>query len=280
MPREYTGRKFSLPIFVIINTLSLAFLLTLLAFAAPDFWRTQLEAVWWAQLAAVCVAVFANAFVEFFFHRYVLHAPLVPFLSYFYRQHTLHHALTRVRMKRVVSSTEAGRVENIYPILEDPQHEASFFPWYTLVVLTGVLSPVYALVQWLLPSAPVFLGGIVGITCNMLMYEIFHMLEHKPLEKWLPLLEHPKYGAFWKQVYGFHLRHHANVLSNESVSGFFGLPIPDWVFGTYVRSETLYPHGSVAIPTTFTPPTPRFIGWLDELALRAKKRRPKSSVAQ
>jgi hemolysin III len=59
-------------------------------------------------------------FVEFFFHRYVLHMQVLSFCGHFYKQHNLHHGLTDVTRDSIYVSNE-------YPIEEDHQHEASFF---------------------------------------------------------------------------------------------------------------------------------------------------------
>ena len=40
-----------------------------------------------------------------------------------------------------------------------------------------------------------------------------------------------------------HLRHHADIRCNEGISGVFGIPIYDFIFGTYVDPSTLYIHG-------------------------------------
>jgi hemolysin III len=83
--------------------------------------------------------------MEFFFHRYVLHKPVAPFLSYFYKQHTHHHSLTRITRRRTPGGLEVNFVENFYPILEKEQKEASFFPWYTFVIFAAILTPFFAL---------------------------------------------------------------------------------------------------------------------------------------
>jgi len=62
----------------------------------------------------------------------VLHKPAVPFLRRFYRQHTLHHALTRIARKQTRDGRGLMFIENKYPILEPEQNEAAFFhftPW-------------------------------------------------------------------------------------------------------------------------------------------------------
>lgn len=269
--------KFSVTLFAITVLLSFAGLCGILALVAPGVWRAQLAASWWMLGTVILVAHCAGAVFEFFFHRYILHAPLLPFLSRFYKQHTLHHALTRVGYQKSKKGHGAMPylVENIYPIVEERQFEASYFPWYTLALFALVGSCVFAPLQWLLPAVPVFLGGFIGITLSLVLYEIIHAIEHWPQATWDRLVAHPTQGRFWRKAYAFHLRHHADIRCNEAISGIFGLPIPDLILGTYVDPETLYTHGRTAEPKEFVSPKPRFaiIRWLDRRADESIKRR-------
>lgn len=267
--QDKTERRFSLPLFVTVIILSLSGFLLALSLLAPAIWNVQLAASFPALVGTFLAMHFVNAFAEFFFHRYVLHAPLVPVLTYFWEQHTKHHALTRVVTKKVSSlgTREEWRIENRYPIVKAVQHRASFFPWYTFLVFGILFTPFFMLAQWFLPKIPIFLGGFAALAFSLFLYEVFHAIEHWPLEKWRPLLEHPRWGRWWKMAYAFHLRHHANIHSNEAISGFFGLPIPDFGFGTWVKAG-LYEDGAIAGADKFKSPTPRFrfIRWLDQLA--------------
>lgn len=269
--------KFSVTLFAITVTLTFAGLCGVIALLFPSVWRAQLAAPWWS-LAVVFLAAHcgAGAF-EFFFHRYILHAPLIPFLSYFYRQHTLHHALTRVGFQKAKKGKEAMPylVENHYPIEHEKQFEASYFPWYTLAIFSLLASVIFAPLQWLLPTYPIFLGGFLGITWSLCLYEIIHAIEHWPQATWDRLVSSPTTGRFWRKAYAFHLRHHADIRCNEAISGVFGLPIPDLILGTYIDPETLYTHGRSAEPKEFVSPRPRFafIRWLDTQAELSIKRR-------
>lgn len=272
-----TEPKFSVTLFTITVALTFAGLCGILAFAAPGVWRAQLAAPWWMFGIVFLGAHFAAGAFEFFFHRYVLHAPLIPFLSRFYKQHTLHHALTRVGFQK--SKKGQGSVpylvENHYPIEHEKQFEASYFPWYTLAIFAALGSLVFAPLQWILPHYPLFLAGWTGITWSLCLYEIIHAIEHWPQATWDRLVAQPKMGAFWRKAYAFHLRHHADIRCNEAISGVFGLPVPDWILGTYVDPETLYTHGRTAEPKEFVSPRPRFaiIRWLDQRADQSIKRR-------
>src|SRR5581483_1894077 len=119
-----------------------------------------------------------NCFVEYFFHRYVLHKPVVPFLSRFYRQHTKHHSLTRIAKRRTPEGREVPFVENIYPVVEPEQGEASFFPWYSLAIFSLVVTPLLILGQWLAPSFPWFFSGYGALAFSLTLYEVFHAIEH------------------------------------------------------------------------------------------------------
>ena len=275
--------KFSVTLFAITIALSFAGLCGLLALVAPGVWRAQLAAPWWVLATVILIGHCAAGAFEFFFHRYILHAPLLPFLSHFYKQHTLHHALTRVGFQKAKKGRPAlpCLVENHYPIEHEKQFEASYFPWYTLAVFAVLGSFVFAPIQWLLPQYPVFLGGWIGMTLSICLYEIIHAIEHWPQTTWDRLVAQPTMGRFWRKAYAFHLRHHADIRCNEAISGIFTLPVPDWIFGTYVDPETLYTHGRSAEAKEFVSPRPRFaiIRWLDRQAEQAIKRRRQRHVA-
>lgn len=281
--------KFSPWLFIATVILSLAGLYAVLALAFPKVWSAQLAAgVLPFVIVFVTVHSIAGIF-EYFFHRYILHAPLLPMLSYFYKQHTLHHALTHIGYHRSkISNTDVpGLVDNDlaaqnehiarnnFPIEEEKQHEASYFPWYSMLVFSLAVTPILIVGQLLFPSAPLFLGGYLAVAFSMALYELIHAVEHWPQDRWDRLIEHPRYGRMWRKAYAFHLRHHADIRCNEGISGIFGLPLVDFVLGTYVDPETLYTHGEKVHANQFASPQPRFafIRWLDRRADEAVKNR-------
>ncbi|MFI5356348.1 MAG: hemolysin III family protein [Opitutales bacterium] len=251
--------EFSLPLFALTVLGTLTGLLALLAWLFPVVWAVQLTAVWWRLLVVFAAISLVNCFIEYFFHRFVLHQPAIPFLRRLYRQHTLHHALTNISRRQRADGRSVVVIENKFPIIEPEQGEASFFPWYTLAIFATVITPLLALLQWVLPAFPWFLGGYGALACSLALYEILHAINHWSLEKWLPLIEHRWWSWFWRPVYGFHLRHHAVIDCNESISGFFGLPIADWVFGTSVIPHTVYADGEEWTAGKFTRPRPRWL---------------------
>jgi len=272
--REVEIEQFSLPLFILTVLASLAGLLAALRLFAPGIWTAQFLAPVWKCGFAFLVISLVNAFIEYFFHRYVLHLPAIPFLRRLYKQHTLHHALTRIARKQGRDGRGILFIENKFPITEPEQGEASFFPWYSLGVFALVLSPLLALLQWLMPSFPWFFAGFAALAVSLTLYETLHAINHWPLEKWEPLIQHPRWGWFWRPAYAFHLRHHAVTDCNESISGFFGLPVADWVFGTCVLPQTIYADGEEWTPEKFRSPSPRwFIRALDRWAVRVVERR-------
>jgi hemolysin III len=273
--RAHVEEKFSLPLFLATVAVSFVALGGLLKLVAPDrVWNAQLSASAWHFVAAFLAIHLATCLFEYFFHRYVLHRPVVPFLARFYKQHTLHHSLTRIGRRNTAGGREVPFVENIYPVTTPEQGEASFFPWYTLAIFTLALTPMLVLLQWLMPVFPWFFAGYTAIAFALGLYEIFHAIEHWSFERWSPLIEHRQLGWFWRKVYSFHLRHHAAIDCNEAISGFFILPVFDWVFGTFLLPKTLYIDGSEWQESEFIRPRPyAFIHWCDTRADALVKRR-------
>jgi hemolysin III len=266
--------EFSLPLFILTVLATLAGLLATLRLVAPNVWAAQFVAPAGKAVTAFLVVSLVNAFIEYFFHRYVLHVPAFPFLRRLYKQHTLHHALTRIARKTSSDGRGILFIENKFPIVEPEQGEASFFPWYSLAVFALVLSPLLACLQWGLPSFPWFLSGFAALAVSLTLYEVLHAINHWPFEKWEPLIQHRHWGWLWRPAYAFHLRHHAVIDCNESISGFFGLPVADWVFGTCVIPQTVYAEGEEWTPEKFRSPAPRFfIRTLDAWADRVVQRR-------
>ena len=257
--------EFSLPLFLLTVAVSLAGLAALVWLIAPEqVWREQVSAGPVHFVEAFLAITLLNCFIEFVFHRYVLHKPVVPFLSQFYRQHTLHHNLTRIGRRRTPGGREVPFVENIYPITRTEQGEASFFPWYTLAIFAAIVTPLLAACQWLAPALPWFFSGYAALASSLFVYEMFHAIEHWSFEKWGPLIEHARTGWFWRKVYSFHLRHHAVIDCNEAISGFLTLPVADWALGTFVLPKSLYVDGQEWQAAEFASPRPcALVRWCD-----------------
>jgi hemolysin III len=259
-------RRFSIVRFTLLVLLQLAVLFVGLHFAFPGLWRSQIAA---GALALVSVFVAFHllfAFFEWFFHRYVLHFVTTPLLQKFAREHRLHHSLTAIRL-RPTSEGSHRVILNEYPITQPEQFESSAFPFYALAAFWAFFTPLLLAVQLALPELPVLLGGYAAIAWSLALYEVLHAINHWPYEWWQRAIDHPRLGAFWRMIYGFHLMHHANNACNEAIAGFFSLPLPDWCFGTYHQPKQLLLEGRQATAQEFQvgPPFP-FVRRLDRWA--------------
>ncbi len=278
---ESKHEEFSLPLFAFTVVVTLAGMLGLLWLVAPNVWDAQMIAPLWAGVVAFVAITFVNAMFEYFLHRYVLHQSAIPLVRRLYRQHTLHHALTRIGRKQSRDGRGILFIENKFPITEPEQGEASFFPWFTLAVFAAVQLPLFILLQWLFPTIPWFFGGFAALASSLTLYEVFHAINHWPFEKWEPLIVSRTWGWLWRPVYAFHLRHHAVIDCNESISGFFGLPVADWLFGTCVMPKTVYADGEEWEQDKFRSPQPRwFIRRLDAWSEGVVKRRRERASAE
>lgn len=277
--KDKAARGFSGPIFTITVVLNLGGLLSAFYFVAPIWvWLAQVSASWREFAVAFLAVSLVNCFVEYFFHRYVLHKEAIPFLRSLYQaHHCIHHPATRISKEKTTDGS--GReilvlIKNNYPIVRPEQKEASIFPWYSLVIFGLLATPLFILLQWLLPSLPWFFAGYGGLAFSLTLYEGFHFVEHLPLDRWLSLLDHPWWGRFWTKVYGFHLYHHAVIDCNEGISGFFLFPLADIFFRTFKTPKTLFVTGEVWDPAKFESANPiRAIRWCDERAKKLEKNR-------
>lgn len=270
MSNSYSKAKhFSALRFILIIISSVTIYLLILALTVPSVWEVQLNASFTTHILTFLACHLMFGIFEHPFHRYVLHSPLIPGLSTFYKSHTKHHGLTRVTWRQT-------GVENFYPILEEKQHDSSFFPWYSYSAFVLVFTPLFILIYWMFPAIPIFLDGALALAWSISLYELVHAVEHYSLEKWLPKLEHRNslLKKFWRTMYAFHLRHHVNNKCNENISGFFGIPISDFLLGTWINPRTLYNHKEYLDKEEFGPP-PRpifFICWIDDFAEKRKQK--------
>ncbi|MDO8590776.1 MAG: hypothetical protein Q7R65_02220 [bacterium] len=272
-PIEKSAKKFSLLPFTLSVGATIIFYILILKTFLPHLWSRQFENGLWPIIPVSLGFHLFNAFFEFFFHRYVLHRAVIGWLKKFYRDHTKHHALTAIfRKKTRQESDSLGTVVSHYPIIEEKQYESSFFPYWGLAGFTLFFSPLTALIQWLLPQKPILLGSFIAFAFSYCLYELLHALEHVPYEAfWKKFVESPRFGILGKKIYGFHQFHHANIKCNLAISGFFGLPVFDWLFGTYKQPRELLLDGTLAREDDFSTPVPCwFIQWLDRLVEKLK----------
>jgi hemolysin III len=270
-------RPFSISRFSILVAAQLVVLFVGYRVLIPRLWERQLAGGFVPFLAVFLAVHLLLCFFEWFFHRYVLHSVAIPLLKGFAVDHRHHHSLTSIRLRPVEQGSDRVILSE-YPITEDTQHESSAFPAYALVAFWALFTPLLLGAQFLLPSMPVLLGGYAAIAWSMMLYEILHAIDHWPYEWWCRATEHPRFGGFWRVIYGFHLMHHANIGCNEGIGGFFGLPVADWCFGTHHQPERLLLHGRKATAKDFAVRLPRrFIRRLDQWA-RARESRLRGSA--
>ncbi len=261
-------KKFSIFWFSLQSLGQYALLLLAFRFLLPGVWERQFAAGGLALLVSFLAWHLFLCFFEWAFHRYILHSVTSRHLQWFAQGHRSHHGLTPIKLQPVAQGSDRY-VLNRYPIVEEAQNVDAAFPWYAIAAFWALFTPLIVGVQFLLPDAPVLMGGYAAITWSMCLYEILHAIEHRPYEWWKHATEHPRFGAFWRKLYGFHHMHHANVSCNEAISGFFSLPIADWAFGTYHQPKELLLEGRVATAKDFAvPDPPGWVRWLDAWARR------------
>ncbi len=259
----HSHRRFSILRFTLLVVLQVTLLFVGYRACFPKLWARQLAAGAPAFLSVFLAIHLFLCFFEWFFHRYVLHGVTVRWLQKFAREHRNHHSLTSIRLRPVAEGSDRF-ILNEYPITHETQYPSSAFPAYALLAFWVWFTPLLAGLQLLLPRLPVVLAGYAAITWSLVLYEILHAIDHWPYEWWQKATEHPKLGPFWRQLYGFHLMHHANIGCNEGIGGFFALPVADWCFGTYHQPKQLLLEGRKATAKDFAVRPPRrFVRWLD-----------------
>jgi len=270
------------------------------------FRRSQLQASATAYIATFILCGLFNCLVEYLFHRAVLHAPLIPYLlvekwgagritgrkfldplvlrlarafySFYVQHHRVHHPLTDITRRKESSSSEDLVVHNRYPIVHEHQHEASYFPDHTYFMFLAFALPFFTPVQIIFPNTPIFLMGFTGLAVSLALYEIRHAADHWPEERLEKLFSLPLLGEPIKEWFKFHRAHHANVDVNMAISGFFLIPVFDYVFRTYKRIKTFYPHKSKPHDDDFEAPEPRFLGWLTQLIHESREWKAASAL--
>ncbi len=249
-----TKRQLELPFsarnFALTVVLTLVVYFAAFGLVAPSLWKSTIAIPLWKLGIVFGFAHLVASKVEYFFHRYVFHACVVPLLRYFHNQHVEHHMLTNVKLISIRGQT--GKVFNRFPIVEKRQYEAAYFPWYSLGAFFVVSLLVTIPLQSLLPTWPILIGVPLSITLSLILYESIHWMEHLPFETfWHPKVTGKRFGRFWTAFYCFHFRHHADVGINLAVGGFFGLPIWDWLFGTYAPWWRVWSHGETVYTSDF-----------------------------
>lgn len=168
------------------------------------------QPVWQYALWSISAYILANG-MEWFMHRYPMHARF-PLLNWAFEAHTgRHHAITRS--------------DRTYYCQND--HEASHvqFSWYAPFVALSVHCGVFVIPFGLLGGAPAICGMVSAFTVQYLLYEFTHWYMHMPGNKWF---ERTRYFQLIKKL---HWQHHRSVQTNFNVA----VPLADLVLGTLKR---------------------------------------------
>lgn len=250
----------------------------------PGTWERQWVSPWYVKVGWFLGFHLTVSFFEFFFHRYILHSVFWKFLHALARKHREHHRLTEVREVRAqLLPNGMVPVRNRYPIVEEVQIESSTFPGWALVSFWGVFTPLILGLQAMFPGAPVVITGYLAVAWSFYLYEVKHAIEHLDYDKfWKRFVQQQGWlGHGARKIYGFHLMHHSRPRVNQAISGFFGIPVPDLVFGTcFIPNELPLP-GAVVDPGSQDPPPPCcLIQWLDRKVEQCENRIMRASKEQ
>lgn len=266
--------------FILIQTL----LFTTLVYTVCHFLSRDLIEVQYTTPVPIWILCFivmhlVMSLFEYFFHRYTLHKVAVSWLAAFKRKHTEHHSLTHVRpLNHSLNQSGQVPVRNKLAIVEPEQIKSSAFPAYALITFWGIFSLIIWPLQLALPGLPILSAGYLAVVFSFSLYEILHAIMHLDYDKyWRPRVER---SLFVRKVYSFHAMHHADELVNQAIGGFFGLPLWDWIFGTYFVPEDKPLPGGWVRPETQKPPQPcwfirltdRLVEWLQMRIIKRRKR--------
>ena len=179
---------------------------------------------------------------EYFYHRYLLHSAVLPFMASMHRAHSTHHGLTYV--KAPVNPNEPAKlvpVRNEFAIEEDHQEESMMFPLWSMPIFIAVFMIILGIpLKLMLPGQPILLALIFAVTLYLVAYEVWHAVLHLPFERfWQPFLSSRILGKLARHMYSFHLMHHWRPSSNLAIVGFWGVAVWDHAFLTHRRPERI-----------------------------------------
>lgn len=228
--------------FVISVVLNAAAALAVFRFTAPTRFAYELNFSWWQVAVTVFALGLPLSLFEYLYHRYLLHADVLPFMRASFRAHSAHHGLTYVRASvHKHEPTKLAPVASDYAVERKEQEQSMMFPYYSLPIFYGVFVIILGLPILLVASkTPLFLSLWITVTAYFVGYEVWHAILHLPFNKvWRPRLYGSRYKRVWQYVYGFHLMHHLRFPCNESVVGFWGIALWDHLMGTLRRPQRL-----------------------------------------
>ncbi|HUZ92659.1 MAG TPA: hypothetical protein VNG29_01530 [Candidatus Paceibacterota bacterium] len=239
-----------------------------LKFLFPAVWARELHAGFVANIAVFLAFSAFNCFLEYFIHRYMLHAVVASWFRDIARRHGRHHGLTVI-----VIDWMRRKIINRYAIERPEQYESVAFPNYTFAGLLGFCTAVIVPLQIMFPGAPLLFGGYAAAAVSYGLYEIMHQLEHKSDAWWEAHRRNPAV-MYFGTIYKSHKFHHLAPKYNMAIVGLLGgIPLADYVFGTFWSPDLPLADGVPVTEYYLARPEPcRLIGWLDRRAKTREKR--------
>ncbi len=236
-PEPLAENRFHFGPFYFWTALQLSAALGLFYWIAPETFRAEFTQPWamlgWTFAFGIPLSLF-----EYFYHRYLLHSAVLPFLGMMHTCHAEHHGLTNVKAPITQKEPEKlVEVHNEYPIEHEHQEESMQFPYFSISIFFLIFITLVALpFKAMLPNQPVIAGMMFTVTLAYSAYELWHAVLHLPIERyWKPWMEHKTFGGAVRHVYGFHLMHHWRPITNQAVVGFWGFAMWDHLFRTHHR---------------------------------------------
>lgn len=232
--------------FFLLTGLQLSLAVLLFYWLAPHVLLQELKSPLWVVVLALLYGIPLSLF-EYLYHRYLLHAAVLPFLRAMHRAHSTHHSLTSV--KAPIRGKEPDRmvpVESAYPVEHEHQEESMEFPIYAISIFLAVFVILLGLpTKLLFPGSPAILSLLIGVTLYYSSYELWHAVLHLPYERfWRPAMENRFTGRTIRRVYGFHLMHHWRPTANLAIVGLWGFAVWDHAFRTHRRPERMPLNGA------------------------------------
>lgn len=173
---------------------------------------------------------------EWYFHRYLFH-----------RQELLLGKPNKLRKAHVEHHTDhddehydTRTVEQTFKAHFPGKALPGFGLLFCLPVLAIGLAAHFALhlPLWFVWCATIGMG--FGVVFGYARYEgRYHAQDHRPIEWWIPRMEDPSRGSYWRRAYAEHRAHHRFPGVNEAVFARDGASWPSRLFGTYMEADVV-----------------------------------------
>lgn len=163
-------------------------------------------------LGSFAIGFFANSFIEWIVHRFIMHKP---WIHYGYLHVTSHHTFFGWDASYESDPWDAEMIEH-----------GVAFTWREYVLFGGFCLLAYGALEWV-TGAPVAAGAMLSVVANLLMFDLLHHAYHVPKDWWF------QRTYFFRFLKEHHRIHHEDMTKNFNVSF---LPVADFCLGTLRRS--------------------------------------------